>query len=917
MWFACDLHVHTDRSADCRATPERVVQAAARRGVRLLAITDHHDLSAFQAARAASKSLSVTVLPGVELTCPSGRSGVHVLGVFGARLDIARATTALELDAAGIGNADGYVPYDVVEAVRRIDALGGLAIAAHARASKGLLDECRGQTLNWILANACFDAVELADCRDPHRAVALPAALAGVPVICGSDAHQLEDNVDAGHPYGVGARPFWAGGPSATFNGLAFALSDPPGVDAVPTFAGLRGRARIDQLLMMGEHRLRAVIDDAPHHRQTILNAAVELLNGDGGFVLVGVRRRFQGATRGASLHLSLGELHDLVVESIQPSPVVRLRRHRAKYGYIHELQFVATENPGRGYELRSRDVASRAVRADRAALEALRAVDIKGMTADLRRRAGDKPLPAAELVRLWPYRDWFATDVELGKLIGAGLAAQLVESERPPRWLRAWAREHPRARQQFRTAYRALVRREATRAHRERLRDALAESVRSGGLNAGQRQTVEQWFERTQAEVLAGEPALQPPSNDLGALRTRASAVFGEDIATELDTDGERAEAGYRASMQEAFGAYASVVLDAQAGGGDDQGLTLAELEGLGIDKVIVSGTGAGTGELVVVADHLSTLGAADLLELWAKPESLPVERVAGVVRRCVESGKHLPVLRFAAALDRAGVQALSAELADVGATQQRKAILRDLAQLLEPPPSERHVDAASAVASLDAGLELDALKAAAGAALADPDAAREELNAGSAIAAAIRRAAQPGERVSARRPAIALAGLLGDRNLLAYWQEESNSQVRLSLVAGIALLGEDEEVDVVLFEALASNAGLVERAATALARRGAAGYDALLAHLPAGSTERGYVVRGVASVSDREPDLARLLAFRACEDATGPVLDPVRALDRHLYLHDAQARNAEVRHRPSPRPRRVRLRQKPSPRR
>jgi len=73
--------------------------------------------------------------------------------------DLSQATTTPELETAGLGSAEGRVPYGGVEAVR-IHALGGLAIAAHVRGSKGLLEECRGQTLDWILANARFDAVE-------------------------------------------------------------------------------------------------------------------------------------------------------------------------------------------------------------------------------------------------------------------------------------------------------------------------------------------------------------------------------------------------------------------------------------------------------------------------------------------------------------------------------------------------------------------------------------------------------------------------------------------------------------------------------------------------------------------------------------------------------------------------------------
>lgn len=371
--------------------------------------------------------------------------------------------------------------------------------------------------------------------------------------------------------------------------------------------------------------------------------------------------------------------------------------------------------------------------------------------------------------------------------------------------------------------------------------------------------------------------------------LRERASRIFGVAVSSELDTEAQRAEAQYRAAMQEAFGAQASTVLEVREGPGGQERLRLGDLGGLGIDRVIVDGGGGGAGGVVVVPDRLSTLRAPQLLELWANPQLPDAEVIPAVIRRCVESGKHLPVVKFGAALDRAAVESLIDELADVGATQQRNAILSDLAQLLEAPEDsdgEHDHDYRDVFESLDEELTVVGLKAAAEAAVEDPATAREILAERPEVVAAIRRAAEPGVKVNARRPAIVLSGVLADRDILGYWDDETNGQVRLSLVEGIALLDEDEDVDRVLFEALASNAGLVERAAQALAARGVAGYEALLARLPRGDRERMYLIQGVVPVSDREPDRARLLAFRACEDAAGSALYAVRSMDRFLHL-------------------------------
>ncbi|HSS35333.1 MAG TPA: PHP domain-containing protein [Patescibacteria group bacterium] len=85
-----DLHTHTVRS-DGVLEPAALVAAAAAVGVRLLAITDHDDLSAFReltddpGGRAIPAGM--TLLPGVEINCLTGdvpelwESELHILGL--------------------------------------------------------------------------------------------------------------------------------------------------------------------------------------------------------------------------------------------------------------------------------------------------------------------------------------------------------------------------------------------------------------------------------------------------------------------------------------------------------------------------------------------------------------------------------------------------------------------------------------------------------------------------------------------------------------------------------------------------------------------------------------------------------------------------------------------------------------------
>ena len=75
-----DLHSHTLLS-DGQLSPESLVELAARRGVRVLAITDHDTTDGVAAGVAAGERLGVRVVPGVEISADHGQS-VHMLGLF-------------------------------------------------------------------------------------------------------------------------------------------------------------------------------------------------------------------------------------------------------------------------------------------------------------------------------------------------------------------------------------------------------------------------------------------------------------------------------------------------------------------------------------------------------------------------------------------------------------------------------------------------------------------------------------------------------------------------------------------------------------------------------------------------------------------------------------------------------------------
>lgn len=77
-----DLHSHTTAS-DGALAPRDLVREAARRGVRVLAITDHDSTEALaEAFDEVAKHPPMTLIPGIEINCDVDGGEVHILGYF-------------------------------------------------------------------------------------------------------------------------------------------------------------------------------------------------------------------------------------------------------------------------------------------------------------------------------------------------------------------------------------------------------------------------------------------------------------------------------------------------------------------------------------------------------------------------------------------------------------------------------------------------------------------------------------------------------------------------------------------------------------------------------------------------------------------------------------------------------------------
>lgn len=110
-----DLHLHTHFS-DGALSPRAVVEAAAERGMWLIAVTDHDEIGGVPEAQTAGAALGVRVLSGVEINTDVGREDVHILG-YGFLADASALRDGLgALRAARLTRA--------AVMVKRLDTLG-------------------------------------------------------------------------------------------------------------------------------------------------------------------------------------------------------------------------------------------------------------------------------------------------------------------------------------------------------------------------------------------------------------------------------------------------------------------------------------------------------------------------------------------------------------------------------------------------------------------------------------------------------------------------------------------------------------------------------------------------------------------------------------------------------------------------
>lgn len=132
-----------EAEGDERSHAEAIVAKAVEIGVSVLAVTDHNSVSGVPAFRRAAAGQGVAVFPGFEL---SSAEGIHVLCIYPPSTPDAQLGRFL--GEFGIRRTDpsAQLSNDVFVAIlEKVRDQGGITVAAHATAEKGLLKALQGQ----------------------------------------------------------------------------------------------------------------------------------------------------------------------------------------------------------------------------------------------------------------------------------------------------------------------------------------------------------------------------------------------------------------------------------------------------------------------------------------------------------------------------------------------------------------------------------------------------------------------------------------------------------------------------------------------------------------------------------------------------------------------------------------------------
>ncbi len=168
MW--ADFHIHTYWSKDSMSRPRDIIKASFKKGVKIIAITDHNEIGgALETAKEAKLSdIDLTVIVGEEVKTSKG----DIIGLF--------LTEKIRKDLS---------PEETIDLIKE---QGGIVIIPHPfdRKGRGALGDYTMEIYHKV------DFIEVENGRTPSRNNKKAKAFSvkfGIPGIGGSDAHWFRE----------------------------------------------------------------------------------------------------------------------------------------------------------------------------------------------------------------------------------------------------------------------------------------------------------------------------------------------------------------------------------------------------------------------------------------------------------------------------------------------------------------------------------------------------------------------------------------------------------------------------------------------------------------------------------------------------------------------------------------------------
>jgi PHP family Zn ribbon phosphoesterase len=210
--FRADLHIHTCLSpcADIEMSPLAIVEEAARKGIDIIAITDHNSAENVVASQKAGRGSGLTVLAGMEI---ASSEEAHILALFEDAERVLHLQDRIyesllpgsnderrfgeqivvnEKDEVSGFNTRLLISATTMDSrsiVDMIHSLGGLAVASHVdRAAFSIISQ-----LGFISGDLRFDALEMSPGIDREQAVQRFREYEVLTWISSSDAHSIRD----------------------------------------------------------------------------------------------------------------------------------------------------------------------------------------------------------------------------------------------------------------------------------------------------------------------------------------------------------------------------------------------------------------------------------------------------------------------------------------------------------------------------------------------------------------------------------------------------------------------------------------------------------------------------------------------------------------------------------------------------